>query len=105
MLRKASWIRNPKVKEFLRLSIDGLDVLCDYLIQIEPCNTRVIHEIVEATPYGRALHLVNQLNKTSTIARIARRSSEYNLRDTAVRAHVQLCLSVLLQLSDRGPPR
>nr|UYL95597.1 MAG: RNA-dependent RNA polymerase [Yanbian Rhabd tick virus 2] len=102
MLRHAKWITNPKIKEFLALSVDGLDVLCDYLIRMEPCNTRVIHEIVEGTLYGRALHLVNQLNKTSTMSRIARNTGESSLRDTATRADYFLCVSVLHQLGTAG---
>nr|WAK77161.1 MAG: RNA-dependent RNA polymerase [Rhabdoviridae sp.] len=102
MLRTAGWITNPKIREFLSLSVDGLEVLCDYLVLMIPCNTRVIHEIVEGTLFGRAMHLVNQLNKTSTMSRIARNTSNRSLREAATRADISLLLSVLYQLGARG---
>lgn len=55
MLKEADWIVSPKIQEFLHLSTEGLDFLCEYLVQMRPCNTRVIHEIVEVTLFGRAL--------------------------------------------------
>lgn len=55
MLKEADWIVSPKIQEFLHLSTERLDFLCEYLVQMRPCNTRVIHEIVEVTLFGRAL--------------------------------------------------
>ncbi|QJQ27116.1 putative RdRp protein [IRE/CTVM19-associated rhabdovirus] len=102
VLKGASWITNPKIKEFLNISCDGMDTLCDYLVSMSPCNPRVGHSILEASLYGRSLHMINQLNKTNTVIKISRNLSNVPLTSPASKADLQHWLSVLHHLSTAG---
>nr|AYP67531.1 RNA-dependent RNA polymerase [Fairlight virus] len=96
-LRSASWIVNAKIKEFIHLSCDGSDALCEYLLLMSPLNPRVAHEIFQATLFGRAQHMVNQLNKTNTMIKITRKMHGIDLLAVAAKADVAHWAVILYQ--------
>ncbi|UCR92536.1 MAG: RdRp and L protein [Apis rhabdovirus 4] len=101
-LRGSEWITNTYFKTFLQVSLKRQKPLCELLMQMKPCNPRVMHSIVESTLVGRALQVVGQLDKTNTLTSMMINQSGADVNKIVSRSEQQYFFSVLCNLYEVG---
>ncbi|AJG39131.1 RNA-dependent RNA polymerase [Shayang Fly Virus 3] len=75
-LKIAPWINNCYVKEFLELNNLNQTEFAKALGTLRPLNPIIGHAMMEATLIGRARQVVDQLDKTSTLIKVAAKNGD-----------------------------
>lgn len=101
-LKIAPWINNKYVKEFLDLNNYNQTEFANALGTIRPLNPIIGHAMMEATLIGRARQVVDQLDKTSTLIKVAAKNGD-DLLGRVRLSERNYILNVLLCLTSSRP--
>ncbi|WPV62811.1 MAG: RNA-dependent RNA polymerase [Wenzhou bat rhabdovirus 2] len=63
-------VQNVDFRNFLNISLNNQLSLAKALFNIEPCNPRLMADIIAATPVGQATAIVSQVSSTTTMNKL-----------------------------------
>lgn len=64
------FVKNSDFRNFLNIALNSQLDLATALFNIEPCNPRLMADIIAATPVGQATAIVSQVSSTTTMNRL-----------------------------------
>lgn len=100
-IQAADWIVNPYVNTFISMADKDQKDLTEALAEMTPLNPIIAHSILESTLVGRAKQVMEQLNKTGTLVKIAAKEGD-NLLGRVTKSETNYINSVIYSIFYKG---